>query len=115
MRGGDVRLIDLETVRGSEAHRRRPAVIVNNDRTNETADRFGRGVATVLPTTGLSNPPEMLCDRRIAGGPIGLALRTASRFRSGYHQDRDRGGTAFTPGGVARPQVRAEATSESQF
>ena len=52
MRRGDVRLIDLEPVRGSEANKRRPAVIVSNDRANETADRLGRGVVTVVPVTG---------------------------------------------------------------
>ena len=62
MRRGDVRLTDLEPVRGSEADKRRPAVIVSNDRANETADRLGRGVVTVVPVTGniarvpLSNP-----------------------------------------------------------
>jgi len=52
MRRGDVRLTDLEPVRGSEANKRRPAVIVSNDRANETADRLGRGVVTVVPVTG---------------------------------------------------------------
>ncbi len=52
MRRGDVRLTDLEPVRGSEADKRRPAVIVSNDRANETADRLGRGVVTVVPVTG---------------------------------------------------------------
>jgi mRNA interferase MazF len=51
MRRGDIRLIDLEPVRGSEASKRRPAVIVSNDRANATADRIGRGVVTVVPLT----------------------------------------------------------------
>lgn len=48
---GEVRLTDLEPARGSEANKRRPAVIVSNDRANVTADRLGRGVVTVVPVT----------------------------------------------------------------
>lgn len=35
----------------SEVDRRRPAVVVSNDRANHTADRVGRGVITVVPIT----------------------------------------------------------------
>ena len=48
---GEIRLTDLEPVRGSEADKRRPAVIVSNDRANAAADRVGRGVITVVPVT----------------------------------------------------------------
>lgn len=48
---GEVRLVDLDPVRGSEANSRRPAVIVSNDRANATAARLGRGVVTVVPVT----------------------------------------------------------------
>jgi mRNA interferase MazF len=51
MRRGDVRLIDLQPARGSEADKQRPAVIVSNDRANATAARLGRGVVTVVPVT----------------------------------------------------------------
>jgi mRNA interferase MazF len=51
MRRGEIRLIDLEPTRGSEANKRRPAVIVSNDRANATADRLSRGVVTVVPVT----------------------------------------------------------------
>jgi mRNA interferase MazF len=34
-----------------EADKRRPAVIVSNDRANTTAARLGRGVVTVVPVT----------------------------------------------------------------
>jgi|SRR3954470_18119625 mRNA interferase MazF len=51
MRRGEVRLIDLEPVRGSEANKRRPAVVVSNDQANAVAARFGRGVVTVVPLT----------------------------------------------------------------
>lgn len=51
MRRGDVRLTDLEPIRGSEADKRRPAVVVSNDRANASAVRLGRGVVTVVPVT----------------------------------------------------------------
>lgn len=51
MRRGEIRLVDLEPVRGSEASQRRPAVIVSNDRANAAVTRLGRGVVTVVPVT----------------------------------------------------------------
>ena len=48
---GEIRLADLEPVRGNEANKRRPAVIVSNDRANSAAARLGRGVVTVVPVT----------------------------------------------------------------
>jgi mRNA interferase MazF len=45
MRRGEVRVVDLDPARGSEASKRRPAVIVSN------AERLGRGVLTVVPVT----------------------------------------------------------------
>lgn len=51
MRRGEVRVVDLDPARGSEANKRRPAVIVSNDGANSTAERLGRGVLTVVPVT----------------------------------------------------------------
>ncbi|MQA35128.1 type II toxin-antitoxin system PemK/MazF family toxin [Modestobacter roseus] len=51
MRRGEVRLVDLDPVRGNEASKRRPAVLVSNDRANATAARLGRGVVTIVPVT----------------------------------------------------------------
>jgi mRNA interferase MazF len=51
MRRGDIHSVDLDPVRGSEANKRRPAVIVSNDAANRTAKRLGRGVVTVVPVT----------------------------------------------------------------
>ena len=51
MRRGEIREVDLDPVRGSEANKRRPAVIVSNDGANTTAERLGRGVITVVPVT----------------------------------------------------------------
>lgn len=44
-------MVDLDPGRGSEAGKRRPAVIVSNDAANATANRLGRGVITVVPVT----------------------------------------------------------------
>ncbi len=70
MRRGEVRLVDLDPVRGSEASKRRPAIIVSNDRANGAAARLGRGVVTVVPIT--SNvarvlPFQVLLPARAAG------------------------------------------------
>jgi mRNA interferase MazF len=51
MRRGEIHAVDLEPARGSEADKRRPAVIVSNDAANATATRLGRGVITVVPIT----------------------------------------------------------------
>ncbi|TKV58307.1 type II toxin-antitoxin system PemK/MazF family toxin [Nakamurella flava] len=58
MRRGDICLVDLDPARGNEANKRRPAVIVSNDRANTTAERLGRGVVTVVPVT--SNTDRVL-------------------------------------------------------
>ena len=51
MRRGEIRLTDLDPARASEANKRRPAVIVSNDRANASASRRGRGVVTIVPVT----------------------------------------------------------------
>jgi mRNA interferase MazF len=51
IRRGDIHLVDLDPARGSEANKRRPAVVVSNDAANATAARLGRGVVTVVPVT----------------------------------------------------------------
>ncbi len=51
MRRGEIRLVDLDPVRGAESNKVRPAIIVSNDGANTTADRLGRGVVTVVPLT----------------------------------------------------------------
>ena len=51
MRRGEVRWTDLDPARGNESDKRRPAIIVSNDRANATAARLGRGVVTVVPVT----------------------------------------------------------------
>ncbi len=51
MRRGDIHAVDFDPVVGSEANKRRPAVIVSNDAANFTSRRLGRGVVTVVPVT----------------------------------------------------------------
>lgn len=51
MRRGEIRLADLEPVRGAEANKRRPVVVVSNDAANAAAERHGRGVVTIVPVT----------------------------------------------------------------
>ena len=51
MRRGEIRYADLEPVRGSEADKRRPVVLVSNDAANRRAETLGRGVMTVVPLT----------------------------------------------------------------
>ena len=48
---GEIRLTDLDPARAGEANKRRPAIIVSNDRANASAARLGRGVVTVVPIT----------------------------------------------------------------
>ena len=48
---GEIRWVHLDPVVGSEADKRRPAILVSNDQANQTAERLGRGVVTVVPVT----------------------------------------------------------------
>jgi len=73
MRRGEIRFVDLEPVRGSEADKQRPAVIVSNDGANNTAQRLGRGVVTVVPVTSNTDrvfPFQVL----LPAGATGLAV-----------------------------------------
>lgn len=51
MRRGEIYLVEFDPARGSEASKRRPAIIVSNDVANSTATTLGRGVVTVVPVT----------------------------------------------------------------
>ncbi len=44
-------MVDLVPARGSEADKRRPAIVVSNDHANATAAALERGVITVVPIT----------------------------------------------------------------
>ncbi len=65
-------MVDLEPVRGAEADKRRPCVIVSNDGANRVAERLGRGVVTVVPvTTNVENiyPFQVALSARETGLP----------------------------------------------
>jgi mRNA interferase MazF len=51
VRRGDIHLVDFDPSRGSEAEKRRPAVIVSNDGSNAVVARLGHGLLTVVPIT----------------------------------------------------------------
>lgn len=51
MRRGDIVLVDLEPVRGAEAGKARPAVLVGNGASLGAAERHGRGVVSIVPIT----------------------------------------------------------------
>lgn len=72
MRRGEIRVVDLDPARGSEADKRRPAVVVSNDAANETAARLGRGVVTVVPITSnveRIHPFQVLLPAAVTGLP----------------------------------------------
>ena len=51
VRRGEIRLVNFDPIRGSEAAKRRPAVVVSNDGANTAASSSGAGVVTVVPLT----------------------------------------------------------------
>lgn len=72
MRRGDVVWVDLEPASGSEANKRRPAVVVSNDGANRAAQSLGRGVITVVPVTSQTEnvyPFQVLLPANTCGLP----------------------------------------------
>ncbi|BBX95079.1 type II toxin-antitoxin system PemK/MazF family toxin [Mycobacterium lacus] len=70
---GEIWQVDLDPARGGEANKRRPAVIVSNDRATAAATRLGRGVVTVVPVTSNTEkvyPFQVL----LSGANSGLAV-----------------------------------------
>ena len=51
MHRGEIVVVDLGSARGSEAARRRPAIVVSSEGANRAATARGRGVVTVVPLT----------------------------------------------------------------
>lgn len=73
MRRGEVRLADLDPARESEANKRRPVIVVSNDRANATTARLGRGVVAVVPVT--SNVARVFAFQvMLPAGPTGLRV-----------------------------------------
>ncbi len=70
MQRGEVRLVDLDPVRGRDANKRRPAIVPSNDHANAVAARLGQGVVTVVPLTSNVNrvfPFQVLLPANMAG------------------------------------------------
>ena len=90
MRRGEIWLVDLEPIRGSEANKTRPAVIVTNDARNRAAERSGRGVLTVVPLT--SNPPRVFPFQVLvpSSGMSGLTTRSKAQAEQVRSVDVDR-------------------------
>lgn len=76
---GDIWLAELVPVRGSEAARLRPVVLVRNDRANGRALELGRGVVTVCPVT--SNVSRVL-RFQVALDPTESGLSRASKVQA---------------------------------
>jgi len=74
---GEIWHVDLETARGSEANKHRPAVVVSNDRANATATRLGRGVVTVVPIT--SNTAKVYPFQVLLSANSGLAVTSKAQ------------------------------------
>lgn len=77
MRRGEIWQVDLDPVRGSEANKQRPAIIVSNDRANATATRLGRGVVTVIPVT--SNTDKIYPFQVLLSAANGLAVESKAQ------------------------------------
>jgi mRNA interferase MazF len=78
MRRGEVYLVDLDPVVGSEAAKTRPAVLVSNDAANATGGRLRRGVVTVVPVT--SNVERVYAFQvRLPAGSTGLAAESKAQ------------------------------------
>ena len=91
MRRGDIVLVDLEPVRGSEADKRRPAVVVSNDGANNRATSLGRGTVTVVPVT--SNTAAVLPFHvLLTAGDTGLARDSKAQAEQVRSIDVERAG-----------------------
>jgi mRNA interferase MazF len=120
MQRGEVRLIDLDPARGSEANKRRPGIVVSNDRANATADRLGRGVVTVVPVT--SNIARVFAFQvLLRASATGLRVDSkaqAEQVRSDSRTDRTSSGpyTRGDHGGGGRgpPPTPAAVAQEAQ-
>lgn len=101
MRRGDIHWVDLGPVVGSEADKRRPAVIVSNDGANATAARLGRGVLTVVPLTSNVErvfPFQILIPAASSGLPLDSKAQAEQVRAVAFERIRTRLGTV--PGDV---------------
>lgn len=79
MRRGEIRIADLEPVRGSEANQTGPVLIVSNDAANRRAESLGRGVVTVVPLT--SNVARVL-PLQVLVEPVDSGLTRSSKVHA---------------------------------
>lgn len=73
MERGDIVLVSLDPVVGSEQGKNRPAIVVSSNATNDSATRRGRGVLTVVPLTSNVRAVyafQVLLDRSETGLPV---------------------------------------------
>jgi len=73
VRRGQICWVDLEPRIGSEAGKRRPAVIVSNDGVNRVSQRLRRGIITVVPLTSSTErvyPFQVLVHAGDGGLPV---------------------------------------------
>ena len=73
MRRGEIRIVGLGPVVGTESARTRPAVLVSNDGANTVAALLGQGVVTVVPvisSTEVVHPFQVM----LAAASTGLKL-----------------------------------------
>jgi mRNA interferase MazF len=77
MRRGEIWQVDLDPVRGTEASKQRPAVIVSNDRANVSASRLGHGVVTVVPVT--TNTDKVYPFQVLLSAESGLAIESKAQ------------------------------------
>ena len=101
---GEIRLVDLDPVRGSEANKRRPAVIVSNDRANAIAARPGRAGVTVVP---ISSDAQRVFPFQVFLSADATGLRHDSKAQAEQVRslDAERIGAVL---GVAPPQAMRE-------
>lgn len=70
MRRGEIWLAVLDPVRGSEANKSRPVILVSNNGVHAAVERLGRGVVTVVPMTSNTatvHPFQVLMARERTG------------------------------------------------
>ena len=81
---GEIWQVEFDPAPGTETGRRRPAVVVSNDRADTMAVRIGRGVVTVVPLssdTDTVDPFQVLLPAATTGLPVD-AKAHAEQIRS---------------------------------
>jgi mRNA interferase MazF len=101
MRRGEIRWVDMNPSKGSEASKRRPAVLVSNDAANSTASRLGRGVVTIVPIT--SNVERIYPFQvHLNAGPCGLSTDSKAQAEQVRSVSVERVGSVL---GTVPPQL----------